>query len=50
MVKGWGYYKQGKYEEAVNHLETIWERSQGFNYELYIHLEEVKQALANQNQ
>jgi TolB-like protein len=50
QLKGWGLYKQGRYEESVQLLNKMWEKSSGFNYDLYQHLQEAKQALANKNQ
>jgi tetratricopeptide (TPR) repeat protein len=49
QLKGWGLYKQGRYEESVQLLNKMWEQSLEFNYGLYQHLQEAKQALANQN-
>jgi tetratricopeptide (TPR) repeat protein len=49
QLKGWGLYKQGKYEESVQLLSEIWDKSIGFNTELYNHLNEARQALANKN-
>ena len=47
-IKGWGYYKQGKYEEAILLLKKAQE-SGGFDPELYQHIQEVEQALANKD-
>jgi tetratricopeptide (TPR) repeat protein len=49
QLKGWGLYKQGKYEESVQLLSEMWDKNIGFTIELYNHLNEAKQALANQN-
>jgi TolB-like protein len=49
QLKGWGLYKQGKYEESVQLLSELWDKNTGFNTELYNHLLEAKQVLANQN-
>jgi len=49
-TKGWGLYKQGKYEEALKFLEKSWELKPIYDHEIYLHLEEVKKALARQNQ
>jgi tetratricopeptide (TPR) repeat protein len=46
QLKGWGLYKQGKYKEALQLLEQMWERSKGFNFDLYAHLEATKKAVA----
>ena len=48
-VKGRGLFKQGNYEEAVQLLKSVQEKSDGFNYDLYQHLQEAEQALANKN-
>jgi hypothetical protein len=48
QLKGWGLYKQGKYEESVQLLCKIWEISIGFNTDLYEHLEAAKKAVAGQ--
>ncbi len=45
-TKGWGLYKIGKYEEALGLLEDSWDRKDYYNHELYLHIQEVKQALA----
>ena len=48
-TKGWGLYKQGKYEEALEILEKSWDlKSRYYDHELYLHLEEVKKAIADQ--
>jgi tetratricopeptide (TPR) repeat protein len=47
-LKGWGLYKQGKYEEALQLLEQIRERNTGINFDLYTHFEAAKKAVADQ--
>ena len=47
-TKGWGLYKQGKYEEALNLLEMSWEYKPVYDHGLYLHLQEVKKAIVNQ--
>ena len=47
-LKGWGLYKQGKYEEAVQLLEQMWKRSEEFYFDQYTHLEAAKKAVDNQ--
>ncbi len=47
-TKGWGLYKLGKYQVALNILQKSWDlrRDKGmYNHAAYLHLEEVKQAL-----
>jgi tetratricopeptide (TPR) repeat protein len=46
--KGWGLYKQGKYKEALALIEQSWNESPVYNHEIYVHLQEVKKAIANQ--
>jgi len=49
--KGWGLYKQGKYEEALGILQKSWDlRMQNaiFDHSAYLHLEAAKKAVANQ--
>jgi tetratricopeptide (TPR) repeat protein len=50
-TKGWGLYKQGKYQEALETLQKSWDlrREQAvYNHEAYLHLEEAKKAVAVQ--
>jgi AraC-like DNA-binding protein/tetratricopeptide (TPR) repeat protein len=50
-TKGWGLYKQGKYQEALKILQRSWSlRRQNavYNHEAFLHLEEVKKTAANQ--
>jgi tetratricopeptide (TPR) repeat protein len=47
-TKGLGYYKQGKYEEALQLLRKA-EEGVGFGSEICKQLHEAEQALANQN-
>ena len=48
---GWGYYKQGKYKEALQALKQAEERSAMYNHTLHKRIQEVEQqALSNQNQ
>jgi tetratricopeptide (TPR) repeat protein len=48
-VKGLGYYKQGKYEEALEIYRRADEIDKGFNYEINQYIIEAEQALANKN-
>jgi tetratricopeptide (TPR) repeat protein len=48
-VKGLGYHKLGKYEEALQLYKMVDEKFLLFNYELYQLIQEAEQALANQN-
>jgi tetratricopeptide (TPR) repeat protein len=45
-ICGWGYYKQGNYERALEYLNKALENEKGFQMELYEHLEVVKNAIA----
>lgn len=49
-TKGWGLYKQGKYQEALEVLQKSWDlrREQAvYDHEAYLHLEEAKKAVAS---
>ncbi len=48
-TKGWGLYKQGRYEEALKVLTDAWELRPRYKHEGYQHIQEVKKALASQN-
>ena len=47
--KGWGLYKQGKYEEALLILEECWDLRVFYQHKVYLHIQEAKKAIANQN-
>ncbi|MCU0377373.1 MAG: tetratricopeptide repeat protein [Bacteroidales bacterium] len=47
-TKGWGLFKQGKYQEAMELLGKSWSLKPVYDHEVYLHLEEVKKAVANQ--
>jgi tetratricopeptide (TPR) repeat protein len=44
--KGWGLYKQGKYEEALKILEECWDLRVYYQHPIYLHLEAAKKAVA----
>jgi len=46
-TKGWGLYKQGKYQEALEILEKSWELKPIYDHDLFLHLEEVRKAVAD---
>jgi tetratricopeptide (TPR) repeat protein len=46
--KGWGFYKQGKYKEALELLEKADSLKPAYDYRLYIDLEAAKKAVASQ--
>jgi tetratricopeptide (TPR) repeat protein len=48
-TKGWGLYKQGRYEEALQDLNDSWDLKSAYEHVIYQHIQEVKKALANQN-
>ncbi|MCK4819175.1 tetratricopeptide repeat protein, partial [bacterium] len=45
-TKGWGLYKQGKYQEALDLLESAWELKPLYDHSTFTHIQEVKQAIA----
>jgi len=48
---GWGLYRQGKYQEAVNKLQESWDirREKAiYDHTAFGHLEEAKKAVAGQ--
>jgi TolB-like protein/Tfp pilus assembly protein PilF len=47
--KGWGLYKAGRYNEALEILQKSWELRGGYNHDAFLRLEEVKKAVANKN-
>jgi tetratricopeptide (TPR) repeat protein len=50
-TKGWGLYKQGKYQEALDILQKSWDlrmEKAGYDHQIFLHLEEAKKAVANQ--
>jgi tetratricopeptide (TPR) repeat protein len=50
-TKGWGLYKQGKNNEALDLLQKSWDlrmRNAIYDHSAFLHLEAVKKAVANQ--
>jgi len=50
-TKGWGLYKQGKYQEASEILQKSWNLRKEkaiYNHEAFLHLEAAKKAVAGQ--
>jgi len=45
---GWGLYKQGKYEEVLQILEKSRDLSPIYDHNIFLHLQEVKKAVASQ--
>ncbi len=48
-TKGWGLYKQGRFDEALKVLKDAWDLRPYYDLEGYQHIQEVKKALASQN-
>jgi hypothetical protein len=46
-TKGWGLYKKGKFQEAVELLEKCTQGT-AYDYDISVHLEAAKKALAAQ--
>jgi tetratricopeptide (TPR) repeat protein len=49
-TKGWGLYKQGIYQEALEILQKSWDlriEQAVYNHDAYLHLEEAKKAVAS---
>ena len=50
-TKGWGLYKQGKYQEALEILQKSWDLRREkavYDHEAFLHLEAVRKAVASQ--
>jgi len=47
-TKGWGLYKTGRKKEALEVLEKCWDKRPDYRHQLYLHLEEVKKAVAGE--
>jgi hypothetical protein len=47
-TKGWGLFKQDKYQEALEVLQKSWDLKPVYDHDIYLHLEAVKKAFANQ--
>jgi tetratricopeptide (TPR) repeat protein len=45
-TKGWGLYKLGRKQEALECLEEAWKLKPIYNHDIYIHLEEVKKTIS----
>ena len=44
--KGWGEYKMGRYDEALELLEKSWNFKPIYNHRIYLHLEEVRKKVS----
>ena len=47
-TKGWGLYKQGKYQEALELLQKSWDLRPIYRHRIFLHLEAAKKAVAGQ--
>jgi tetratricopeptide (TPR) repeat protein len=47
--KGWGLYKKGFLDEALELLRTGWEKKPIYNHLYYMHLQEAEKAAAEEN-
>jgi len=47
-TKGWGLYKHGKYQEALELLQKSWDLYPVYDHEVNLHLEAAKKAVSNQ--
>jgi Tfp pilus assembly protein PilF len=50
-TKGWGFYKQGKYQEALDLLQKSWDlrrKNAVYDHNAFLHLEAAKKAVAGQ--
>jgi tetratricopeptide (TPR) repeat protein len=50
-TKGWGLYKQGRYQEALDVLQKSWDlrmKNAVYSHPAYLHLEAAKKAVAGQ--
>ena len=48
-TKGWGLYKQGKYNEALALLEKAWSLKPVYDHDVFLHLEAARKAVAGDN-
>ena len=46
--KGWGLYKQGKYDEALELLQRSWDVRPIYDHDVYLHLDAAKKAVVGQ--
>jgi tetratricopeptide (TPR) repeat protein len=49
-TKGWGLHKKSKYRESLENLKKAWDLRPFYDHDHYLHIQEVEQALASQNQ
>jgi hypothetical protein len=48
-TKGWGLFKQGSDEQALVLIKKAWDQLPTYDHEQFSHIQEVEQAIANQN-
>ena len=51
-TKGWGFYKQGKYKEALDLLQKSWDlrmENALYDHTAFLHLEAARKAVASLN-
>jgi len=48
-TKGWGLYKQGMYDEALQNLNDSWDFRSAYEHEVYQHIQAAEKALIEQN-
>jgi Tfp pilus assembly protein PilF len=48
-TQGWGYFKQGRCEEALAVLEYAWEHTPYYSHGIHSHIEVVSAALTEEN-
>jgi tetratricopeptide (TPR) repeat protein len=46
--KGWGLYKQGKYNEALELLQRSWDGRRIYDHDVFLHLDAAKRAVVGQ--
>lgn len=47
-TQGWGYYKKGRYKEAVEVLQRAWEAIPHYDHAIHQHIEKASAALSRQ--
>jgi len=47
-AKGWGLFKQGKFDEALKYLEKCHDLSPSYRHNVHLHLEAARKAVAGQ--
>lgn len=47
-AKGWGLFKQGKYREAHELINTAWEKRKFYEHRIFLHKEEIKRKISEE--